>query len=85
MDVQWRRFLVAAGILRAEGKRPSPWFIGIAGTFAIVMGIVGVLFEPASERWVFAVLTVGGAIEVGYARRIYRANHEGAQSRNPRG
>ncbi|MEA2509726.1 MAG: hypothetical protein QOG21_1808 [Actinomycetota bacterium] len=77
MGIRWRRFLVAAGILRADDKSPSPWFIGIAGSVAVVMGIVGVLFGTASERWVFVVLIVGGAIEVRYARRIYRANHDG--------
>jgi hypothetical protein len=78
MGTQWRRFLVAAGIVREDGKRPSPWFIGIAGTVAVIGGIVGVLFGSAGDRWVFAILTVGGAIEVSYARRIYRANHDGA-------
>lgn len=84
MHIQWRRFLVAAGILRAEGKRPSPWFIGIAGSLAAVMGIVGVLFGTAGERWVFAILAVGGPIEVWYARGIYRANQEDPKFKNRR-
>ena len=54
---------MAAGIVRAEGERPSPWFLGIAGSFAAVMGISGVLFGTADERWVFAVLAVGGAAQ----------------------
>jgi hypothetical protein len=48
------------------------------------MGIVGVLFGTADERWVFAILAVGGPIEVWYAGRIYRANHEDPKFRNHR-
>jgi hypothetical protein len=77
MGSQWRKFLVAAGIARVEGESPSPWFIGVAGSLAVMIGIGGVLFGTASDWWVFTILAIGGAIEVGYARRIHRAKGDG--------